>query len=681
MIKIEIDGIEFLVKSGISILEACEFVGIDVPRFCYHQVLSVAGNCRMCLIEIFNSPKPVASCALTISNNMKIFTDTPLVKKARENVLEILLLNHPLDCPICDQGGECDLQDQSKAFGIETSRYFFNKRVTEDKNCGPVIKTIMTRCIHCTRCVRFNSEISGKDFFGTLNRGSSTEIGSYINSFYDSTISANVIDLCPVGALTSKEYAFKSRPWELRTNETIDITDGLGSSIYVSSKESDIVRIFPKANNEINERFISDKARFFYDSNKINRVKDLYSNIRIEKKERKDFIKSFLSLKKNKSTFLINDSLDLDSIFYVKNLENINNSEKKNKSISLKSINKAHTFYSNFYISWLNNSLSDINFSQKFCFIVSSNLQIENSILNVKIRFKTLNSNFSCFGFITNSSKDFDLKVLNINFFHFVKIFEAKSLLTSKLFIKYKNPLFIIGESIFKRGVDFNFFYLFIKKVAPTASLIKVQNTANAEGSLFFNVSPITRRVLNKTKFLFCLDIEDSLAFKKYLSKDTVILFFSTHNSDFINKKNVFFLFPWSTHFEKTKVFINLEQRFQKTNQISHFNFNNIEWSDKNLIKFLFGFDFIYYKYHLNFAKELISNQNLYGKIKNMFFFNNNIYKEHFYSKYLNSSKKISNYPFKNLIEDFYLSNKMLKNSKIMQKCSQFYRKNIKARF
>lgn len=278
MIKIKINNFEFLVKPDISVLEACKYVGIHIPRFCYHETLSVAGNCRMCLVEIEKSPKPVASCALPVLNNMQIFVDTPLVKKARENVLETLLLNHPLDCPICDQAGECDLQDQTKLFGSDFSRFFFQKRGVEDKECGPLIKTIMTRCIHCTRCVRFGVEIAGVEYLGTLNRGGSTEIGSYVSAMFNSEISGNVIDLCPVGALTSKPYAFKVRPWEIRVNESLDLTDSTGSSIYVNFKESEIMRILPKNNLEINESIISDKARFSYDAVKNQRLAKIFKS-------------------------------------------------------------------------------------------------------------------------------------------------------------------------------------------------------------------------------------------------------------------------------------------------------------------------------------------------------------------------------------------------------------------
>lgn len=212
MVTIFINDLEFLVKSDTSILEACKYLGINIPRFCYHEMLSVVGNCRMCLVEVDESEKPVASCVTLVKDEMRIRTNTPFVKKARENVLELLLINHPLDCPICDQGGECDLQDQTQTFGSDYSRFFHFKRGVEDKDCGPLIKTIMTRCIHCTRCIRFSSEVAGLDFLGTFNRGNSVEIGNYVSNLFKSEISGNVIDLCPVGALTSKPYAFKARP-------------------------------------------------------------------------------------------------------------------------------------------------------------------------------------------------------------------------------------------------------------------------------------------------------------------------------------------------------------------------------------------------------------------------------------------------------------------------------------
>jgi len=259
MINIIIDGKELRAKPGLTILQACASIGITIPRFCYHERLSIAGNCRMCLVEIAKSPKPVASCALQIDNGMIIKTNSDLVKKAREGVMELLLANHPLDCPICDQGGECDLQDQTMVYGSDRGRFKEDKRVVEDKNLGPFIKTIMTRCIHCTRCIRFASEIAGVPLLGLTGRGGSMEVGTYVEKTLDSELSGNVIDLCPVGALTSKPFAFTARNWELRSVNSIDVTDPMGSNIRIDHRGGKVFRIIPRLNEEINEEWITDK--------------------------------------------------------------------------------------------------------------------------------------------------------------------------------------------------------------------------------------------------------------------------------------------------------------------------------------------------------------------------------------------------------------------------------------
>ena len=272
MVNVIVDDIPVSVPSNSTVLQACDSVGIDVPRFCFHERLLIAGNCRMCLVEIEKSPKPVASCTLPVMEGMKVFTRTPLVKKAQESVLEFLLLNHPLDCPICDQGGECDLQDQAMLFGSDSGRFYEYKRGVEDKNCGPLVKTIMTRCIHCTRCVRFATEIAGISDLGTTGRGRKTEIGTYVQKLIRSELSGNIIDLCPVGALTSKPYAFTARTWELKSTESIDITDGLGSNIIINTKGNEVLRILPRFNESLNEEWITDKARFSYDGLKKQRL-------------------------------------------------------------------------------------------------------------------------------------------------------------------------------------------------------------------------------------------------------------------------------------------------------------------------------------------------------------------------------------------------------------------------
>ena len=267
-----VDGREIHVAKGSTVLQACDAAGVDIPRFCYHQRLSIAGNCRMCLVEVEKAPKPVASCAMPLAPGMNIKTDTPLVKKAREGVMEFLLANHPLDCPICDQGGECDLQDQSMMFGSDRSRFTEAKRGVEDKNLGPLVKTVMTRCIHCTRCVRFSQEVAGVPMLGAVGRGNAMEIGTYVEAALSSEMSGNVVDLCPVGALTNKPYAFTARSWELRSTPSVDVLDGCGAHIKVDSRVGEVMRILPRLNEAVNEEWISDKTRYAVDGLKRQRL-------------------------------------------------------------------------------------------------------------------------------------------------------------------------------------------------------------------------------------------------------------------------------------------------------------------------------------------------------------------------------------------------------------------------
>ena len=266
--------IEF--ENGMTVMQACELAGIEIPRFCYHDKLSIAGNCRMCLVEMEKSPKPIASCAMPAAEGMKILTNTKNIENARKGVMEFLLINHPLDCPICDQGGECDLQDQALHYGFDKSRYEENKRAVKNKHLGPLVSTIMTRCIHCTRCVRFSTEVAGVDDLGLLGRGESAEITTYLEKTIKSELSGNVIDLCPVGALTSKPYAFKARPWELNKTESIDVFDAMGSSIRIDTLGKKTLRVLPRMNEEINEEWISDKSRFAIDGLSKQRIDTPY---------------------------------------------------------------------------------------------------------------------------------------------------------------------------------------------------------------------------------------------------------------------------------------------------------------------------------------------------------------------------------------------------------------------
>src|SRR6478609_8924548 len=280
MTKLIIDGTEVDVPAEYTLLQACEEAGAEIPRFCYHERLSIAGNCRMCLVELKGAPKPVASCAWAVRDCRpgpkgeapEMFTNTPMVRKARNGVMEFLLINHPLDCPICDQGGECDLQDQAMAFGVDSSRFAENKRAVEDKYIGPLVRTSMNRCIHCTRCVRFTAEVAGTSDMGAIGRGEDMEITTYLETAMSSELQGNVVDLCPVGALLPKPYAFKARPWELGKTDSVDVMDALGSAIRIDVRGREVMRILPRVNEAVNEEWISDKTRHVVDGLRSQRL-------------------------------------------------------------------------------------------------------------------------------------------------------------------------------------------------------------------------------------------------------------------------------------------------------------------------------------------------------------------------------------------------------------------------
>src|SRR6195256_2839420 len=285
MTKLIVDGKEIDVPPEYTLLQACEAAGVEIPRFCFHERLSIAGNCRMCLIEVPGGPpKPQASCAMAVKDLMPnkdgtpkgLLTKSPMVRKAREGVMEFLLINHPLDCPICDQGGECDLQDQAMAYGVDSSRYHENKRAVENKYIGALVKTSMNRCIHCTRCVRFTTEVAGVSELGAIGRGEDMEITTYLERAMTSELQGNVVDLCPVGALTSKPYAFAARPWELNKTESIDVMDAVGSSIRIDTRGREVMRILPRTNDDVNEEWISDKTRHVVDGLRTQRLDPPY---------------------------------------------------------------------------------------------------------------------------------------------------------------------------------------------------------------------------------------------------------------------------------------------------------------------------------------------------------------------------------------------------------------------
>ena len=391
-LKVTVDGIEVEVEAGTTIMQACEEAGAEIPRFCYHERLSVAGNCRMCLVEVENAPKPVASCAMPVAPDMVVSTTSDTVKTAREGVMEFLLINHPLDCPICDQGGECDLQDQALGFGGDASRFEDNKRAVENKNMGPLVKTIMTRCIHCTRCVRFAQEVAGVPEIGAIGRGEDMEITTYLEASLDSELSGNVIDLCPVGALTSRPYAFTARPWELRKTETIDVMDALGSNIRVDMRGREAMRIMPRNHDDVNEEWLSDKSRFVWDGLNTQRLDRPF--IRRDGKlvpaswdEAFDLVESKLKGKGDKTAAIAGDLVCAEGQFALKGLMDALESPHVDCRQDGAKISGPRGNY------LFNASIAGIEEADALL-LIGSNPRLEAPVLNARIRKRYLAGNF-----------------------------------------------------------------------------------------------------------------------------------------------------------------------------------------------------------------------------------------------------------------------------------------------
>ena len=526
MIEIYINNIKLKVNKNLTVLQACNNFKIEIPKFCFQENLAIAGNCRMCLVEIENSPKPIASCAMPLMPNMKIFTDTPLVQKARESVLEFLLINHPLDCPICDQASECDLQDQTMIFGSDRSRFFFEKRGVEDKYCGPFIKTIMTRCIHCTRCVRFANEICGIDNLGTTGRGNKTEINFYYPKIFNSEFSGNLIDLCPVGALTSKPYAFKARSWELKKKEGIDVLDSLGSNIKIDIFNNEIVRILPKTNFNINKEWISNKTRYFFDSLKYQRLK--YPLL-------KDNENNFYKISWLKALTIINQKLlntdssqiksiignltDFESLFLLK--KNLNKlgilnihyeSFLNNKKIKINS-----DLTSNFLF---NNTLKSIEESD-LCLIVGSDIRKEGSILNIHFINRLKKGNFKIAYIGNKINFTYPIQHLGLTFKTLINIFLGKHSFCKDL-KKSKKPLIFIGENVLKQK---NGFY-FLSKLKNLSIFKNNINFFNSQTSLinFFEITfSQSNNFLNNSKLYYLYNT--NLQKKLKISKDSFIIY------------------------------------------------------------------------------------------------------------------------------------------------------------
>ena len=574
MIKIKIDEIDIEIPEGSTVLQACEEAGVEIPRFCYHEKLSVAGNCRMCLVEMERSPKPIASCAMPASDGMVIKTNTEMVKKARKGVMEFLLINHPLDCPICDQGGECDLQDQAMFFGKGVSRFDNPKRAVTDKNMGPLIKTTMTRCIHCTRCVRFANEVAGVNDLGAIGRGEKVEITTYLEKAIDSELSGNLVDLCPVGALTSKPYAFAARPWELTKTETIDAMDAVGSNIRVDSRDGKVLRVLPRINEDINEEWISDKTRYAIDGLSKQRLDVPYIKIngKLQKSTWKNAFEQ-ISLMLNEiapkeCAAVIGEQIDCESIYSLKKMyEKIGSNKIALSQYNHDTLNEDRSNYV------FNSKISGID-SCDLILLVGANTRTNASIINARIRKNQIDRDIKVASISSNKNNllyDYNYLGDNINILD--DILKNKHPF-SKLFKNSNYPMIIIGDEVFNHEQSRSIQYTCIEILDRFNGFRKdwngyniLHNSASNVGSLdiLCNYSKISHEEIQlqskkgEIKFIYLLGADEI----NYDYENAFVIYQGHHGDIGAQKANV--ILPGATYTEKNSIFVNLEGRFQFT--------------------------------------------------------------------------------------------------------------------
>jgi NADH-quinone oxidoreductase subunit G len=577
MPKILINGKEIEFEKGMTVLQACELADVEIPRFCYHEKLSIAGNCRMCLVELEKSPKPIASCAMPAAEGMNVKTNTAFVEKARKGVMEFLLANHPLDCPVCDQGGECDLQDQSLYYGVDKSRFVENKRDVKEKYMGPLIKTQMTRCIHCTRCVRFATEVAGVPEIGAIGRGENMEITTYLEKSMESELSANVIDLCPVGALTSKPYAFEARPWELKKTESIDVMDAVGSNIRVDTYNWEVKRILPRLNNEINEEWISDKTRYSCDGLLKQRLDVPY--IKKQNKLQKSswdeaialLVEKIQSLQPNEIAGHIGDTINMESALGFKKLFNIfksKNLEFREKDFYINSEEKINYIF--------NSSIAGIDNSD-LILLIGTNPRYEATILNARIRKAFVNNKIPIFSIGDPGELTYDYEIIGNSTDDIKKIVNNEHVFTKKL-LSAKKPIIIIGESALelKSGK-----YIFekLKSFLMTNNLINenwnslniLTQNASTVGLLDLKIlhteidNDFFSNLRNKKFKLLYLLASDNLDFKK---DNEFIVYQGSHGDRGAEIADI--ILPNATYTEQNGLYENLEGRLQECKKASY---------------------------------------------------------------------------------------------------------------
>ena len=569
-LKVTVDGIEVEVEAGTTIMQACEEAGAEIPRFCYHERLSVAGNCRMCLVEVENAPKPVASCAMPVAPDMVVSTTSDTVKTAREGVMEFLLINHPLDCPICDQGGECDLQDQALGFGGDASRFEDNKRAVENKNMGPLVKTIMTRCIHCTRCVRFAQEVAGVPEIGAIGRGEDMEITTYLEASLDSELSGNVIDLCPVGALTSRPYAFTARPWELRKTETIDVMDALGSNIRVDMRGREAMRIMPRNHDDVNEEWLSDKSRFVWDGLNTQRLDRPF--IRRDGKlvpaswdEAFDLVESKLKGKGDKTAAIAGDLVCAEGQFALKGLMDALESPHVDCRQDGAKISGPRGNY------LFNASIAGIEEADALL-LIGSNPRLEAPVLNARIRKRYLAGNYPIASIGEAVDLTYKAEFIGAGADTLADLLAGKQSFADTL-KNAENPMIIVGQGALTRDDGAAVLASAIELAEKTGASFNMLHTAAARvtgldlglvpGEGGFDVAAMQEAAQSGALENVILYGADEIAGASL--GEAFVVYIGSHGDRGAHRADV--ILPAAAYTEKQATYVNTEGRAQMTEQ------------------------------------------------------------------------------------------------------------------
>jgi NADH-quinone oxidoreductase subunit G len=574
---LKIDGIETEFNAGESVIQVCDRAGVEIPRFCYHDRLKIAGNCRMCLVEVRpGPPKPQASCALPAAPNMEVFTNTPMVKKAREGVMEFLLINHPLDCPICDQGGECDLQDEAFVYGSGTSRFHDHKRAVEDKSMGPLVKMTMTRCIHCTRCVRFADEVAGVPEIGALGRGEHMEITSYLEKALSSEISANIIDLCPVGALTSKPYPFHARPWELTKTESIDVLDAVGSNIRIDTRGEAVLRILPRLNEEVNEEWISDKTRYACDGLKTQRLDRPYvrKNGKLAEVSWDEALaavaEKMKSVKGSEMAAIAGNLADVEAMMALKDLmvgAGSPNLECRQDGAHIDAADRAS------YL--MNTGIANLEQADVALFI-GTNIRHEAPLVNTRLRKAYLKNGLKAYNIGAAFDLTFPVEQLGENATLLNDIASGKHPVAEALKAA-KNPVIILGAGALARG-DGAAILKITKTIASTCNVVRegwngfnlLHNAAARVGALDIGFVPqpkgrdmagiIDGIKKKEVKFVYLLGVDEIDT--SYFGDAFVV--YQGHHGD-IGAHRADVVLPGAAYTEKDATYVNMEGRVQQT--------------------------------------------------------------------------------------------------------------------